>query len=87
MIYIDAVAGEEETFWTRPSGLIWQQDSVLTGRTTDEIGARAFAAGVELHELRSHTSGLEEIYFQLTAGQGQFSAPSPGSTDPEGALR
>lgn len=35
MIYIDAVAGEEETFWTRPSGLIWQQDSVLTGRTTD----------------------------------------------------
>ena len=59
----------------------------VTGRTTDEIGARAFAAGVELHELRSHTSGLEEIYFQLTAGQGQFSAPSPGSTDPEGALR
>lgn len=35
MIYIDAVAGEEETFWTRPSGLIWQQDAVLTGRTTD----------------------------------------------------
>ncbi|SDE22285.1 ABC-2 type transport system ATP-binding protein [Blastococcus fimeti] len=59
----------------------------VTGRTTDEIGARAFAAGVELHELRSHTSGLEEIYFQLTAGQGQFAAPSPGTADPEGASR
>ena len=37
----------------------------------------AFAAGVELHELRSHTSGLEEIYFQLTSGSEQFAAPSP----------
>ncbi|WP_208092730.1 ATP-binding cassette domain-containing protein [Blastococcus xanthinilyticus] len=48
----------------------------VSGRTTAEIGARAFAAGVELHELRSKTSGLEEIYFQLTAGRGQFAAPS-----------
>ena len=48
----------------------------VTGRTTAEIGARAFAAGVELHELRSQTSGLEAIYFQLTTGRGQFAAPS-----------
>ena len=27
-------------------------------------GSRAFAAGIELHELRAHTSGLEEIYFR-----------------------
>jgi ABC-2 type transport system ATP-binding protein len=46
----------------------------VTGLTTDEVGRRAFAAGVELHELRSRTSGLEEIYFQLTAGQEQFAA-------------
>jgi ABC-2 type transport system ATP-binding protein len=59
----------------------------VTGRTTDEIGARAFAAGIELHELRSHTSGLEEIYFQLTAGQGQFAAPSPGGPVPQGVAR
>jgi ABC-2 type transport system ATP-binding protein len=52
----------------------------VTGRTTAEIGARAFAAGVELHELRSRTSGLEEIYFQLTAGQEQYAA---GATTPE----
>ncbi len=50
----------------------------VTGRTTAEIGGRAFAAGVELHELRSHSSGLEEIYFQLTAGREQFAA-APGT--------
>ena len=58
-----------------------QQDGVLTvtGSTTDEVGRRAFAAGVELHELRAHSSGLEEIYFQLTSGQEQFAAPAPGT--------
>jgi ABC-2 type transport system ATP-binding protein len=58
------------------------QDGVLTvtGSTTDDVGRRAFAAGVELHELRSHSSGLEEIYFQLTSGSAQFAAPSPGTT-------
>ena len=51
----------------------------VTGSTPADVGRRAFAAGVELHELRSRTSGLEEIYFQLTTGQEQFAAPSPGS--------
>ena len=59
----------------------------VAGRTAAEIGSRAFAAGVELHELRPHTSGLEEIYFQLTAGQEQFSAPSPGAAVPTGGTR
>jgi ABC-2 type transport system ATP-binding protein len=58
----------------------------VTGLTPAEVGHRAFASGIELHELRSRTSGLEEIYFQLTAGQEQFAAPSPGTT-PEGATR
>ena len=49
----------------------------VAGRTTAEIGTRAFAAGIELHELRPRTSGLEEIYFQLTAGREQFTA-TPG---------
>jgi ABC-2 type transport system ATP-binding protein len=59
-----------------------QQDGVLTvrGSTTDDVGRQAFAAGVELHELRAHSSGLEEIYFQLTSGSEQFAAPSPGTT-------
>jgi ABC-2 type transport system ATP-binding protein len=61
----------------------------VSGQTPAEVGRRAFAAGVELHELRSRTSGLEEIYFQLTAGQEQFAAPSEtvSSTAPEGAAR
>jgi ABC-2 type transport system ATP-binding protein len=49
----------------------------ITGTTPADVGRRAFAAGIELHELRSRTSGLEEIYFQLTAGSEQFAAPSP----------
>ena len=52
--------------------------------TPAEVGARAFAAGVELHELRSQTSGLEELYFQLTAGQEQFAATDATSL-PEAA--
>jgi ABC-2 type transport system ATP-binding protein len=66
-----------------------QQDGVLTvtGSTTDDVGRQAFAAGVELHELRAHSSGLEEIYFQLTSGQEQFAAPSPGTTAAQEAVR
>ncbi len=48
----------------------------VSGLTTDEIGHRAFEAGLELHELRAHTSGLEEVYFRLTAGAEQYAAPS-----------
>jgi ABC-2 type transport system ATP-binding protein len=64
-------------------------DGALTvsGPTAAEIGARAFTAGVELHELRPHTSGLEEIYFRLTAGQEQFAAPAPGAPVTQGATR
>ena len=46
----------------------------VTGTTPATVGAHAFQAGVELHELRAETSGLEELYFRLTAGQEQFAA-------------
>ena len=59
----------------------------VTGATPAEIGHRAFTAGIELHELRSHTSGLEEIYFQLTSGQEQFAAPAPGTPVTQEATR
>jgi ABC-type multidrug transport system ATPase subunit len=65
----------------RAGGLTPTQDGsgVLTvsGATPAEVGARAFAAGVELHELRAETSGLEALYFQLTSGQEQFAASAP----------
>jgi ABC-2 type transport system ATP-binding protein len=74
---------------TGTGSTVTQEDGVLTvtGSTPAEIGHRAFAAGVELHELRSRTSGLEEIYFQLTAGQEQFAAPAPGATHHEESAR
>jgi len=53
----------------------------VAGLSTDEVGRRAFAAGIELHELRSHTSGLEEVYFRLTAGQEQYAAARTDSTE------
>jgi ABC-2 type transport system ATP-binding protein len=49
----------------------------VTGVPAAAVGRAAFAAGVELHELRSQTSGLEEIYFRLTAGQEQYAATTP----------
>jgi ABC-2 type transport system ATP-binding protein len=65
-------------------------DGALTvsGLTAAEIGHRAFTAGVELHELRPHRSGLEEIYFQLTAGTEQFAArAAAGEPGPQEASR
>ena len=56
----------------------------VSGTTTAEVGARAFGAGVELHELRAQTSGLEELYFRLTAGQEQFAAEH---VDPQETVR
>ena len=55
--------------------------------STTEVGRLAFQAGIELHELRARTSGLEEIYFQLTSGSEQFAAPSPGTAAVQEAAR
>ena len=51
------------------------------GLGTDDVGRAAFAAGVELHELSSRTSGLEEVYFRLTSGQEQYATGAPTPTD------
>ncbi len=53
----------------------------VTGLTAAEVGRRAFTAGVELHELRAHSSGLEEVYFRLPTGQEQFAASAPPAAD------
>jgi len=70
------------------SAVTREDDGILAvaGSTPAEVGRRAFAAGIELHELRAQTSGLEEIYFELTAGREQFAANSPAATtEPEAA--
>ncbi len=38
------------------------------------IGHLAYTSGAELHELRTASTDLEEIYFRLTAGQEEFKA-------------
>ena len=48
--------------------------------TPAAVGAHAHRAGVELHELRAETSGLEELYFRLTAGQEQYAAAPEGGS-------
>jgi len=47
------------------------------------IGHIAFTSGAELHELRTATTDLEEIYFRLTAGQEEFKgAPTGAAANP-----
>jgi ABC-2 type transport system ATP-binding protein len=60
----------------------------VSGRSPADVGRLAFAEGIELHELRAQTSGLEQIYFQLTSGQEQFAAVhTDGTHAPEEASR
>ena len=55
----------------------------VTETTPGDVGSRAFRAGIELHELRAESSGLEELYFRLTAGQEQFAASTTDTTSQE----
>jgi ABC-2 type transport system ATP-binding protein len=41
---------------------------VVRGLSLDEIGDRAFRAGIALHELSRHTDSLEDRFFAWTAG-------------------
>lgn len=58
----------------------------VRGMPIAAIGHLAFTSGVELHELRTATTDLEEIYFRLTAGQEEFkAAPNAPADSPGGA--
>lgn len=41
---------------------------VVTGSSGAEIGAAAYAAGVELHQLAARGAGLEDVFLRLTGG-------------------
>jgi len=59
----------------------------VTGIATADVGRYAFGAHIELHELRSLSTGLEDIYFRLTAGQEQFAAHTPVVAAPQEGTR
>ena len=74
---------------TRP-----ERDDALTALTADlpRIGELAFDAGVRIRELRSHGTGLEDLFFQLTeapenvnrnlGAPGPVATPAPASPSP-----
>ena len=38
----------------------------MTGVAAAEVGAAAYAGGLELHQLASRGVGLEDVFFRLT---------------------
>jgi ABC-2 type transport system ATP-binding protein len=54
----------------------------VKGLPAEAVGHAAFAAGVELHELRTERADLEQLFFSLT--EGQFHAPAGGPGMPPG---
>ena len=53
---------------------------VVRGMPIDEIGQRAFDAGIPLHELSPHAGSLEERFLQWTGDPDQ---PDPDGTEEE----
>ena len=43
---------------------------LVTGAGPREVGAAAYAAGIELHQLSPRGVGLEDVFFQLTRPDG-----------------
>ena len=76
------IARLAEVLGTAGLGVTPAEDGRVTvaDTTPAAVGAHAFRAGVELHELRAETSGLEELYFRLTAGQEQYAAAPEGGS-------
>jgi ABC-2 type transport system ATP-binding protein len=50
----------------------------IQGMDAAAVGHAAFAAGVELHELRTERADLEQLFFQLTEGQFHAQGGAPG---------
>jgi ABC-2 type transport system ATP-binding protein len=48
-------------------------------RRAAEVGAAAFAAGLQLHELSPADTSLESLFLQLTADPGPPGVPAQGS--------
>jgi ABC-2 type transport system ATP-binding protein len=84
----DALLGDGVTVTSGEPGLL-----EVTGLEPDEIGERAFAAGLVLHELSPKEASLEEAFMELTHGAVEYHAttdrPAAGRAEapaPEPAL-
>lgn len=55
----------------------------VVGRSSQEIGEVAAAAGIVLHQLTSLRSSLEDAYLQLTAGEVEYHSAQVGAVDPD----
>jgi ABC-2 type transport system ATP-binding protein len=63
-------------------GVVEQRDHdvlVVRGLPIDEIGERAYHAGVALHELSPHSGSLEELFLNWTSGETHRDAGRPES--------
>ncbi len=58
---------------------------LVSGRTAAEVGARAHAAGLELHRLSPRDVDLEAIFFDLTRADGAPGGGGPGAGVVHGA--
>jgi ABC-2 type transport system ATP-binding protein len=52
---------------------------VVSGLTTDQVGAAAFAQGLPVLELQATGASLEEAYMELTAGSVEFGGATGGA--------
>lgn len=59
----------------------------VRGMQIAAIGHLAFTSGAELHELRTASTDLEEIYFRLTSGQEQYASGGSGAGGPTEVAR
>lgn len=47
-----------------------EETLIVSGVPLEEIGERAFAAGIVLHELSTHAGSLEDLFLAWTSGEG-----------------
>jgi ABC-2 type transport system ATP-binding protein len=83
---VDALAGPDgaRVERTGPTALR------VVGLSAPAVGHAAFTAGVELHELTTERSDLEQIFFQLTTdggGEGVSAPADPASAMPTGGVQ
>ncbi|WP_165165011.1 ABC transporter ATP-binding protein [Corynebacterium qintianiae] len=71
---MEAALAAAEVRFVRGADLDGRPTITIEGRSSDEIGALAFSAGVPLAELTERRASLEDAYIQSTEGHVQYQA-------------